>query len=158
VVYLPYKMPSMGHISIKLNIQSPFLKIMNGCNIIVQAIINCNKIFTNLFVCLHGNVNDFKVLKRSTLHKHAQYHGLFEQTKNLCDFLLGDKGYPLISWIMIPCKKERWHTIVKLLYNRKHKHQRSIVDNYFSMGNSFLGWPKNIVLNNFLQFFGWEIS
>jgi hypothetical protein len=35
VVYLPYKVPSMGHTSIKLNIQNLFLKIMNGCNIII---------------------------------------------------------------------------------------------------------------------------
>jgi hypothetical protein len=91
VVYLPYKVPSMGHTSIKLNIQGPFLKIMSGCNIIVQAIISCNKMFTNLFVGLHGNVNDFKVLRRSTLRKHAQYHGLFEHIKILCDFPWGQR-------------------------------------------------------------------
>jgi hypothetical protein len=47
-------------------------------------------------------------------------------------YLLGDKGYPLINWIMMPFKEEGQHSILELLYNRKHKQGRLIVENVFS--------------------------
>jgi hypothetical protein len=46
---------------------------------------------------------------------------------------LGDKGYPLISWIMMPFKEEMQHSILKLLYHRKHKRGKSIVENVFGI-------------------------
>jgi hypothetical protein len=47
--------------------------------------------------------------------------------------LLGDKGYPLVNWIMTLFKKNGHHTIFKLLYKRKHKKGHSIVENYFGI-------------------------
>jgi hypothetical protein len=43
-------------------------------------------------------------------------------------YLLNDKGYSLINWIMTPLKKERQHSIPKLLYNRKHKRGGYVVE------------------------------
>ncbi len=63
-------------------------------------------------------------------------------------YILGYKGYPLISWIMTPFKEDVNHTILKFMYNRKHKSGQSVVENSFvileitlkeSLGKSKLG-------------------
>lgn len=47
--------------------------------------------------------------------------------------LLGDKGYPLISWIMTPYKEKGKFSILELLYNMKHKRGHSIVEKAFGI-------------------------
>jgi hypothetical protein len=47
-------------------------------------------------------------------------------------YFLDDKGYPLISWIITPYPKKGQHFVLELLYNRKHKKGRSVVENAFS--------------------------
>ncbi len=81
-----------------------------------------------------GNVNDSRILHRSTFCQHAQFHGLFDPNKGVdgvFPYLLNDKGYPLICWIMTPFKKEGQHSILELLYNRKHKRGKLVVENSF---------------------------
>jgi len=78
-------------------------------------------------------MNDSRMLKWFSLYKHAQYQSLFHHDKNISEppapNLLDDKGYLLIFCIMTPYKEEGQHTILKLLYNRKHKCGRSIIEN-----------------------------
>jgi hypothetical protein len=100
----------------------------------MQAIVDCQKIIFDVCVGFLGNVNDSKMLCRSILYKHAQFQGMFnvnKATKGIPPYLLGDNGYPLINWIMAPFKKNRYHMILKLLYNRKHGRGQSIVENTF---------------------------
>ncbi len=47
-------------------------------------------------------------------------------------FLLGDKGYPLLSWLMTPTKEGN-HNLLEMLYTRKHKQARSVVENNFGI-------------------------
>jgi hypothetical protein len=54
-------------------------------------------------------------------------------------YFLGDKGYPLINWVMTPLKEEGQHTIFKLLCNKKHKRGQVIVDNTFGMKKNLQG-------------------
>jgi hypothetical protein len=59
---------------------------------------------------LPSDGNDSKMLHTSALHKNVQYNGLFETNKGFQrefpPYFLGDKGYPLISWIMRPLNEE----------------------------------------------------
>lgn len=48
-------------------------------------------------------------------------------------YFLGEKGYPLINWVMTPFKEEGQHTILKFLCNKKHKRGQVIVDNTCGM-------------------------
>jgi hypothetical protein len=73
------------------------------------------------------------VLRRSTLYKSAQYHGLFYHTKSSNVIPPWDKRYPLISWITTPFKEEGPHMNLELLYNKKHKCGRFVVENSFSI-------------------------
>jgi hypothetical protein len=52
-------------------------------------------------------------------------------------YILDDKGYPLISWIITPYKKKGEPFVLELLYNRKHKNGCSIL-------KMFLAIKKNL--------------
>jgi hypothetical protein len=43
-------------------------------------------------------------------------------------YLFGDKKYLLLLWMMSPYKKGQQRTFLELLYNKKHKHNHSIVE------------------------------
>jgi len=109
---------------------------IGGYLIVVQAKIDFKKKNIDICVGLLGNINDYRVLHMFALYKHAQNQGLFDPRKGVDGFslyLLGDKGYTLITWIMTPFKKEGQHSILDILYNRKHKRGRLVVENFFSI-------------------------
>jgi len=57
------------------------------------------------------------------LYKQAQYHALFDINRGHgvghAPYLLGDKRYSFINWIMMPYKEDGHHTIKELFYNIK---------------------------------------
>ncbi len=66
---------------------------------------------------LPKSVNDFRNLCWSSFQKHVQFHNLFDVTIGeyaIPPYLLVDKGYPLINWIMTPFKEEGQHIILQL--------------------------------------------
>jgi hypothetical protein len=71
------------------------------------------------------------------LYKHVQYCGSFDVKKCFRNgnppYLLGDKGYSFISWIMTPYTEEGTHIIIEHLYQKKHKRE------HFTIENALLG-------------------
>jgi len=67
------------------------------------------------------------------LYEHAQYHGLYYHIKSSNVIPPWDKRYPLISWIITPFKEQGPHMILELLYNKKHKCGRFVVENFFNI-------------------------
>jgi hypothetical protein len=61
--------------------------------------------------------------------------GLFDITRGsqheFPHYILGDKGYPLISWIMTPFKEDVNHTILELLYNKKTQESSKCCGKFF---------------------------
>jgi len=51
----------------------------------------------------------------------------------------GDKGYSLLPLIITPHKEGQNHSILKILYNKKHKHRWSLVKNAFGILKKTLG-------------------
>jgi len=50
-------------------------------------------------------------------------------------YLIVDKGYPLLPWLMIPHKQTNniQHTILEALYNKHFSWGRNVVDNSFGI-------------------------
>jgi hypothetical protein len=49
-------------------------------------------------------------------------------------FLLANKGYPLLSWLMTPFHEDGENrSVAKSLYNRRHRRGRLVVENAFGL-------------------------
>jgi hypothetical protein len=48
-------------------------------------------------------------------------------------YLLGDSGYPLIPWLMIPHKNVRNLSVLETLFNKKLRRGRCVVENAFGI-------------------------
>ena len=89
----------------------------------------------DVYIGLPGSLNDARVLRRSGLFSKVQERnglidGLSISEEGFRPYLLGDKGYPLLPWILTPHREGRL-TVLEELYNRKHKRGRSVVENTF---------------------------
>jgi hypothetical protein len=68
-----------------------------------------------------------RVLRKSGLYRFAQHHGLMDMTpttslEGIPPYLLGDKGYVLLSWILTPHKDDEAPlSVFKLLYNKRDR-------------------------------------
>ncbi len=81
------------------------------------------------------SVDDSRVLRRFTIYYFAEFQRLFNVNKGqegFLPFLLGNKGYPLLSWLMT-LPKEGNHNLLEMLYNRKHNQAQSVVENVFGI-------------------------
>jgi hypothetical protein len=47
--------------------------------------------------------------------------------------IMGDKVYPFTNWIITLYKEDGHHTILKLLYNKKHKRGHYVINNAFGI-------------------------
>ncbi len=129
----------MVHIFLSWNLMELYVNITftttRRYSVVCQAIVDYQKEFTNIFVGLLGSVNDSRVLRSSTICYFAELQWLFNMNKDqegFFSFLLGNKGYPLLSWLMT-LPREGNHNLLEMLYNREHKQARSIVENVFGI-------------------------
>ena len=108
----------------------------NGYSIVCQAVVDRDKRFLDLFVGLPRSVNDSRVLRQSGLFRKATDGRIVEgpavSQDGFTPYLLGDKGYPLLSWLMTPYREGR-HTVLETLYQRKHKRGRSVIEHTFGI-------------------------
>jgi hypothetical protein len=107
-------------------------------SMVAQAVVDVKKLFTNIYVGLLGSVNDQRVLRRSGLWQEVVHRGLMSADSGYQDgipsYLLGDKGYPLLSWIMVPFKDDGhpW-SLAETYFNKRHRRGRSVVENAFGL-------------------------
>jgi hypothetical protein len=104
---------------------------IKGYNIVAQVVVGRKKKFTNVYVGLFASVNDSQVLKKSWLYRPALQGNFFNMVVGsqggLPPYLLIDKGYPLFPWLMTLHKENgEHHLVLEILYNCKHKCERSI--------------------------------
>lgn len=109
-----------------------------GYTIQCQAVVDKHKRFLDVVVGMPGSTNDSRVLRRSALFTLASTSNLFDVEyahEGFTPYLLGDKGYPLLPWLMTPYRElpDGVHSIQDRLYNRQLRQGRSVVENAFAI-------------------------
>ena len=92
----------------------------------------------SIHVGLPGSVNDQRIVRRSRLWHEVMHKGLLSASSGYQDriplYILVDKGYPLLNWIMVPFKDDgQPRRLVGTYYNKRHHQGRSVVENVFGL-------------------------
>jgi hypothetical protein len=110
----------------------------SGYSVVGQAIVDQRKCFRDLYVGLPGSVNDQRVLRRSSLFHHVRDRRLMHVESGYQEgyppYLLADKGYQNLAWMLTPFKHDGQPlAVAEVLYNRRHRRGRSVVENAFGL-------------------------
>jgi hypothetical protein len=83
-----------------------------------------------------GSTNDSRMLRRSSLHQLGMHNNLFDRqhgVEGFSPFLVGDSGYPLLPWLMVPHRGPDQLSIAEQLFNRRLRRGRCVVENAFGI-------------------------
>ena len=122
-----------SHITIVPNVsqQTSYQNRYGTHSILLQAICNSDKIFTNVTVGFPGACNDAHVLANSYIFKKIAENGggsYFSDT----DHIIGDKIYPLKKWLLVPFKGLHLRED-QSRYNKALSKTRVKIENAFSL-------------------------
>jgi hypothetical protein len=98
--------------------------------------VDSQKCFLDLYLRMHGSTNDLRVLRCSSLYHRTQQNNMFEAghvMDGFLSFILGNSGYPVLPWLVMPHKNVMNLTIIEILFNRRLKHGRCVVLNAFGI-------------------------
>jgi hypothetical protein len=98
--------------------------------------VDSQKRFIDLFLGMPGSTNDSRMLRRSSLHHLAMHNNLFHRQNSVDGFppfLLGDSGYPLHPWLMVPHRGPGQFSVAEQLFNRRLRKGRCVVENAFGI-------------------------
>lgn len=101
-----------------------------------QAVVDSEKRFLDLYVGMHGSMNDSRMLRRSSLFHLASQGTVLSPTSTVDGFtpyVIADLGYPLLPWLMVPHREVGHLSIAESLFNRKLKRGRCVVENAFGI-------------------------
>ena len=106
-----------------------------GYTLNCQAVVDSKKRFLDLFLGMLGSTNDSRVLRRSTLYQKTMHNTLWETTsfQGFSPFLLGDSGYPLLPWLMVPHPGHVNMPVADRLFNKKLRRGCCVVENAFGI-------------------------
>jgi hypothetical protein len=99
-------------------------------------VVDSNKRFLDLYLGMPGSTNDSRILRRSFLYHLGISGNLFDARYAIDGFnpyLLGDSGYPLLPWLMVPHKNSRNLTLLETLFNKRLRRDRCLVENAFGI-------------------------
>ena len=78
--------------------------------ITMQVVVESRKRFTDICVGMLGIVNNNCILRHSHLYRIVTQRGLMNRDMGMLDdipqCIIGDKGYPCLSWLLVPFKSE----------------------------------------------------
>lgn len=107
-----------------------------GYTINCQAVVDSEKRFIDLYLGMPGSTNDSRVLRRSSLYTLAMQGNLFDAqyvVEGHSPYLIGDLGYPLQPWLMVPHKVVGNLSVSESLFNKKLRKGRCVVENAFGI-------------------------
>lgn len=107
-----------------------------GYSINCQAVVDNSRRFMDLYVGMPSSTNDSRMLRRSMLFYRGEHGTLWEHGLSFHGFspsLLGDGGYPLLPWLMVPHRQHGALSVADRMFNRKLSRGRSVVENAFGI-------------------------
>lgn len=118
-----------------IRIEKPATNARDYCNrkkffsINLQAVVDANMRFTNIYCGEPGSLHDARVFRRSPLFQaaNANTRTLFPNTT----FLLGDSAYPSLSWLVPPFRNNGHLTPHQVEFNYIHSSTRMSVERGF---------------------------
>ena len=93
-----------------------------GYTLNCQAVVDSEKRFLDLYLGMPGSTNDSRMLRRSSLYDLAMHNNLFDDqhgSQGFSPYLIGDLGYPLLPWLMVPHHSNIRLSMAESLFNRK---------------------------------------
>lgn len=121
--------------STHIQILKPVTHARNYCNrkktfsINLQAVVDADMRFTNVYCGEPGSLHDARVFKRSFLYETANINKeiLFPSQT----FLLGDSAYPCLSWLVPPFRDNGHLSPQQTEFNFMHSSTRIVVERAF---------------------------
>lgn len=102
----------------------------------MQVVVDSRKCFTDVCIGMPGSVIDNRILRRSYLYRAVTQQGLLNIDTGMIDdippYIIGDKGYPCLSWLLVPFKSELVLIAIQKLYNWRLSRRRAGIENAFS--------------------------
>ncbi|XP_067633561.1 putative nuclease HARBI1 [Eurosta solidaginis] len=97
----------------------------------LQAVVDADKIFIDIFAGEPGSLHDSRVLRRSSLYQRA----LDDMTSTFPfnSGLLGDSAYANTEWLISPFRDNGFLTSAQRQFNYLHSSTRNVVENAFGL-------------------------
>lgn len=102
-----------------------------NCSVILQAVVDADKKFLDIYVGEPGSLHDSRVLRRSNLYRRAEEN--YDEMFSNSTFILGDSAYFCTKWLVPPFKDNGFLTIHHKNFNKLHSKARVIVENAFGL-------------------------
>lgn len=98
-------------------------------SVILQAVVDANMNFTNIYCGQPGSLHDARVLRKSALYNSANEHReiFFPNGK----FIIGDSAYPSLQWLVPPFRDNGHLTPFQTDFNFIHSSTRMVVEKAF---------------------------
>lgn len=101
-------------------------------SIVLQAVIDSNGKFIDIFVGYPGSTHDSRIFRNSPLY-HI-FNSSFSSSSSIIPsnaYILGDAGYPCQNWLITPYRDNGRLTQKQTYYNVKHSQTRISVEQAF---------------------------
>ncbi|XP_036140521.1 protein ANTAGONIST OF LIKE HETEROCHROMATIN PROTEIN 1-like isoform X2 [Monomorium pharaonis] len=95
----------------------------------LQAVVDADMKFTNIYCGQPGSLHDARVLRKSVLYNSANEHRevIFPNEK----FIIGDSAYPSLQWLVPPFRDNGYLTPHQTEFNFIHSSTRMVVEKAF---------------------------
>ena len=106
-------------------------------SIVIQAVVDHNYIFRDIYIGWPGSVHDARVFAHSSLYKKATAGSILNgasvqiQSLDISPFLIGDSAYPLLPWLMKPFPHNGSMSDPEKRFNYHLSRARIVVENAF---------------------------
>ena len=101
-----------------------------------QAVVDREKSFLDLYLGMPGSTNDSRMLRRYPLYNLGMPNNLMTEnytSHGFSPYIIGDLGYPLLPWLMVPHKNNQGMSVSDRLFNKRLRRGRCVVENAFGI-------------------------